>query len=90
MDRRLSRYGDSDERQRGWRKTPRSNEPRRLVWPAWQQPLDAAGIDALLDGWNPWRKQTWAALGVHAAWQSVRYQRRGSADNTRAIGAEML
>ena len=90
VDRRLSRLGDPDERQRGWRKAPGSNEPRRLVWPAWRQPLDAAGVDALLDGWNPWRKQTWSALGVHAAWRSVRYRCRGSADSTRAIGAEVL
>ena len=90
VDRRLSRYANPDERQRGWQKAPGSNGPRHFVWPAWQQPLDTAGIDALLDGWNPWRKQTWARLGVHAAWQSVPYQRRGSADNTRAIGAERL
>ena len=89
-DRRLSRYGDPDERQRGWRKVPGSNGTRRFVWPAWQQPLNTAGVDALLDGWNPWRKQTWAPLGVHTGWQSVRYLRRGSADNTRAIGAHML
>ena len=90
VDCRLSRYGNPDERQRGWRKEPGSNGPRRFVWPAWQQPLDTAGVDALLDGWNPWRKQTWAPLGVHAVWKSIQYQRRGSADNTRAIGAEML
>ena len=90
VDRRLSRYGNPDERQRGWRKVPGSNEPRRFVWPAWQPPLDAAGIDALLDSWNPWRRQTWSTLGVHAAWRSVRYKRRGPADNTRAIGAESL
>ena len=90
VDRRLGRYVDPDERQRGWRKAPGSKEPRRLVWPAWQQPLDTAGVDALLDSWNPWHKQTWASLGVHAAWQSIRYQRGGSADNTRAIGAQTL
>ena len=90
VDRRLSNRGNPDERQRGWRKVPERNEPRRLVWPAWQQPLDDAGIDALLDVWNPWRKHTWASLGVHAAWWSVRYQRRASADNTRAIGSEQL
>ena len=89
MDRRFGPSGNPDERQRGWRKGPGSNEPR-FVWPAWQHPLDAAGVDALLDVWNPWRKQTWALLNVHAAWQSVRYRRRGSADNTRGIGAEML
>ena len=90
VDRRLDRRGNSDERQRGWRNVPGSKEPRRFVWPAWRQPLDTAGVDALLDHWNPWRKQTWASLGIHAAWQSVRYQRRGSADNTRAIGAQIL
>ena len=90
LDRRFGRSGDPDERQRGWRKAPGSKERRRFVWPAWKQPLDTAGVDALLDLWNPWRRQTWAPLGVHAAWQSVRYQRRGSADNTRAIGSEML
>ena len=90
VDRRLGRYGDPVERQRGWRKAPGSTGRRRFVWPAWQQPLDTAGVDALLDGWNPWRKQTWARLGVHAGWQSVSYQRRGNADTTRAIGAEML
>ena len=62
VDRRLSRYGDPDERQRGWQKPPRRDGPRRFVWPAWQQPLDSAGIDALLDAWNPWRRQ---ALPCH-------------------------
>ena len=81
-----------DVRQRGWRKeAPGSNEPRRrFVWPAWRQPLDPAGIDALLDVWNPWRRQTWDALGIHAGWRSVEYRSRGSSDPTRGIGSEML
>ena len=90
VDRRLSRRSAPDERQRGWRKVPGGDEARSFVWPAWVQPLDTAGVDALLDLWNPWRKDSWASLGVHAAWQSVRYERRGSADNTRAIGARSL
>lgn len=90
VDRRLSSRGNPDERQRGWRRDPGRKGPRRLVWPAWRQPLDDAGIDALLDVWNPWRKHSWASIGVHAAWWSVRYQRRASADNTRAIGSEQL
>ena len=90
VDRRLGRHGAPDERQRGWRKAPGDDETRHFVWPAWGQPLDAAGIDALLDVWNPWRTNSWASLGVHAGWQSVRYERRGSADNTRAIGARSL
>ena len=90
IDRRLGLRGSPDERQRGWRSVRGSKEPRRFVWPAWQQPLDAAGVDALLDGWDPWRRQTWARLGIHAAWRSVKYRRRGDADVTKAIGAELL
>ncbi len=82
--------GNPDERQRGWRSPPRSDDPREFVWPAWKQPLDAWGIDALLDIWNPWRRGTWLSAGVHAGWHSVRYQRRATADRTRAIGAERL
>lgn len=89
-DGRLGRAVVSDERQRGWRKEPGGDEIRRFVWPAWQQPLTTAGIDALFDVWNPWRKQSWARLGIHSAWKSVRYLRRASADTTRAFGAEML
>ena len=90
VDHRHGRMGDLDERQRGWRKVPGGDGPRRFVWPVWQHPLDAPGVDALLDGWNPWRKQTWTFLGIHRAWQSVRFNRRGSADKTRAIGSAML
>ena len=89
VDRRLGRSGNPDMRQRGWRKAPGSNEARRFVWPAWQQPLDADGVDALLDVWNPWRKQAWAPLGVHAAWRIVPYEPKGD-ERTRAFGAEML
>ena len=89
-DSRLGQVGNPDERQRGWQKAPGSKEPRRFVWPAWQQALNTAGIDALLDVWNPTHKQTWGALGIHAAWRTVRYQPRNSADTTRAYGAEML
>ena len=90
LDRRLGRSGDPDERQRGWRRAPGSKERRRFVWPAWKQPLDTAGVDALLDIWNPWRKQTWAPIGVHTAWRSVQFRPKGLADNTRAIGEEPL
>ena len=90
VDRRFGRRGDADERQRGWRRSPGSDGRRRFVWPAWKQPLDIDGVDALLDVWNPWRKQSWTRFGVHAAWQSVAYQRRATADPTRAIGAEKL
>ena len=82
--------GNPDERQRSWRNPPRSSDPREFVWPAWEQPLDAWGIDALLDIWNPWRRAAWRRVGVHAGWHSVRYQQRATADATRAIGAGRL
>ena len=83
---------DAVERQRGWRKNPGSQQPRRFHWPAWRQPLDSAGIDALLDAWNPEpeARATWPRVGVHAAWRSVRFEPRGSTDKTRAFGAERL
>ena len=83
---------DAVERQRGWRKNPGSQQPRRFHWPAWRQPLDSAGIDALLDAWNPEpeARATWPRVGVHAAWRSVRFEPRGSTDKTRAFGAQRL
>ena len=89
-DRRLARYTDVGERQRGWRKTPGSREPRRFHWPAWRQPLDRAAIDALIDLWNPEKPARWARVGIHAAWRTVGFRPRGSADTTRAFGAERL
>ena len=88
-DRRLDRYADVGERQRGWRKAPGSQDQRRFNWPAWRQPLDRAGIDALMDAWNPEKRAGWLGVGIHAAWRSVRFKPRGS-DKTRAFGAERL
>lgn len=90
QDRRIDRRANIDDRQRGWRRSPGSSDPRRFAWPAWAYPLGVHGIDALLDAWNPHRRQTWPLLGVHAGWQSIRYEPRARADTTRAIGAEPL
>lgn len=92
VDGRLGGVGiRSDQRQRGWQRGPQPDGPRRFVWPAWQQPLDVAAVDALLDRWRPWHRQSWAALGVHAGWRSVPYEPRSrSSDRTRAIASEML
>ena len=87
IDRRLSRSPEARAMQRGWLRRRREH---RFVWPAWSQPLDCAGIDALLDTWKPDKKAAWPRTGVHAAWQSVRFKPRGSADTTRALGAERL
>ena len=88
-DRRLGRTR-ARETQRGWLTTSGSRPERRFTWPAWRQPLDDAGIDALLDAWTPHKKALWSRTGVHAAWQSVQFTPRGSADTTRAFGAEQL
>jgi len=87
FDKRLDRSADVFARQRGWREVDGSRERLNFHWPAWSQPLDGDGIDALLDAWNPERQVGWARLGVHAAWRSVQYESRSSADSTRAIGA---
>ena len=89
-DRRLDRYADVRERQRGWRSASERRDPRRFHWPAWSRPLDSAGIDALMDVWNPENRVTWPRVGVHAGWRSVRFDPRGSADTTRAFGPERL
>ena len=89
-DRRLDRYADVRERQRGWRRAAKSRTPRRFNWPAWSQPLDSAGIDALMDVWNPEKTATWPRVSVHAGWRSVGFDRRSNADTTRAFGAERL
>ena len=89
-DRRLDRSADVSARQRGWRQVAGSEEPRSFHWPAWSQSLDRDGIDALLDAWSPEREDWWTRLGVHAAWRSVLFERRSSADSTRAIGAVRL
>ena len=85
--------------QRGWLKWPLqdgSTSPRAFLWPAWRQPLDRHGIDALLDAWVSshknltWQRE-WRRLGVHTGWQIVPYKPRGgSADATRGFGSERL
>ena len=89
-DRRLDRRADLREMQRAWRKLRGTRNLRCFNWPAWRQPLDSTGIDALMDAWSPDSKDTWPRLGVHAGWRSVRFEPRGSADATRAFGAERL
>lgn len=72
--------------QRGWIRTSSRGAENRFKWPAWKEPLDHAGIDALLDVWTD--RRVWQRF-VHAAWQSVRFQPRGD-DKTRAFGSERL
>ncbi|WP_423930384.1 hypothetical protein [Candidatus Palauibacter sp.] len=75
--------------QRGWHRPRNRGRELWFIWPAWGSPLDRAGIDALLDIWNRGRKN-WPRVGVHAAWRSVRYEPKATADTTRGFGAEPL
>ena len=90
IDERLGRSSRARGIQRGWRMYAGKWPERRFLWPAWCQPLDSAGIDALLDAWTPHSRGLWPQTGVHAAWQTVRFRPRGSADTTRAFGALRL
>jgi len=85
-----SKTASDGGRQRGWRKPAGSQKVRRFYWPAWGQPLNVDGIDALLDVWSPEKRQRWSPLGVHEAWQSVTYETDNKKDVTRAYGSERL
>lgn len=91
------REGDTEPIQKGWLMWPPSDDglkERVFLWPAWRQPLDCHGIDALFDAWVSlhkhanWKRK-WELLGVHSAWQIVHYQRRGNEART-AYSSEHL
>ena len=88
-DKRLDR-GVEIAAQRGWQRREGSRELGTFYWPAWSQPLDSDGVDALMDIWNPEGKDTWGRVGVHAAWRSVQFQRAALSDVTRGFGAERV
>ena len=89
-------------RQRGWQ----IDGSNTFVWPAWGQPLDRYGVDALLDAWHgSWRhrklrnstkyewkpdRNIWKRLGVHAAWQSTRYAPASRSETNRGYGSMRL
>lgn len=87
IDQRLSRSPVARVVQRGWRQ---GSGPTWFSWPAWEQALDFAGADALLDAWRPDRKRGWQRLGIHAAWRTAKFEPRGSSDTTRAFASERL
>ena len=89
-DRSARRSSYASAVQRGWVRIPGSRREHRFMWPAWSAPLDRHAIDALLDIWKVDRKNVWSRVGVHAAWQSVQFKPRATADTTRAFGAERL
>lgn len=86
----INKYVRSSAKQRGWKRPTEGRSERCFVWPAWSQPLDIDGIDALLDIWK-WRdRNRWRSVGIHNGWRSVSYQPRGSGDRTRGFGSERL
>ena len=86
-DGRLQRDAFDGGRQRGWKSAGPRNSCFHL--PAWSQPLDVDGIDALLDAWDPDKESQWPILGVQAGWRSVALK-TDSNDCTRAYGTERL
>ena len=92
VDRRLAPRADGKPLQRGWRRSQGlGEETRRFAWPAWAQPLDCHGIDALLDVWTPGDKSAWPLLDVRAGWRTVGFKPRGGqSDPTKAFGKERL
>ena len=90
VDERKKRSPSARRLQRGWKRSDQKRIASRFRWPAWSQPLDAWGIDALMDFWIPERRSTWKRFGVHAGWQSVSYQPRKSSDPTKAFASEDL
>lgn len=75
--------GATNVRQRGWGN--RRTGPGQFRWAAWQPPLTAAGIDALLD-----RLYQSPETGPEftACWELVPYRGRGTNDVTRGFGSK--
>lgn len=86
-------------RQRGW--LGESVGKRRFWWPAWSDPLDRWGVDALLDHYSDFlvrrdisqskHPKRWPVafdrLSIFAHYISVPYEPTGSSDTTRGYGS---
>ncbi len=78
-------------RQRNWI-LDREQDSQLMTWPAWEQPLDLSGVDALLDLWADMirflvrgkrvSRTERSLIGIHAAWRTVAYKERGTSDTT--------
>ncbi|HLH69938.1 MAG TPA: hypothetical protein VKY90_13150 [Candidatus Dormibacteraeota bacterium] len=74
-------------RTRGWGTTPSV-----LVWPVWRPPLDRWAIDALLGlafGTRQVKRWRELGLGIHRAYESVRYQASGD-DRTTGFASRSV
>ena len=79
-----------EPRQRGWVKAKNGQKNTVIRWPAWLHSLGIDAIDALLDVWRPCDGLSWAALGIHAAWESVSYRSRAKNDPTKGFGSRRM
>lgn len=74
--------------------------PRRglhMTWPAWTQPLDCSGVDALIDLWCDLYERMArgqripraerSRLGIHSAWRTVSFLERGTSDTTVGLAS---
>lgn len=78
------------ERPRGWVDPP--SRRGAFSWPVWEQPLDAWGIDALLDRVHarPQDMKMLRRYGVFGSFRSVPYKPMADADTTRAYASERV
>ncbi len=90
VDGQLDRSANVRVRQNGWRRLLDSDGSLSFCWPAWRQPLDRYGIDALLDAWTPERQAAWPQFGICAAWRTVQFRPTTKRDMTRAFGSARL
>lgn len=83
-------HGDARDVGRGWRWDPIARSSR-FVWPAWADPLDRWGVDALLGlvFAGPPETRRGRLLGVTAGFEAVAY-RTSESDPTRGFAAKRV
>ena len=81
------------QRTRGWVPPKQKGQAESLRWPAWAQCIDRWAVDALLGVVFAARDApAWTRLGVgvFAAFETVTYQSKGTADPTRGFGSRRI
>ena len=88
-------------RQRCWHiDTSQPSRVQHMTWPAWSQPLDSSGVDALLDQWSALSERIahgrrvsrteLERLGIHAAWRTRSYEGRERQDPTVGYASDAM
>ena len=93
-DKGINKSARSSARQRGWRRLALANGQTELcfLWPAWNQPLDFDGIDALLDIWQWSDRSRWGSVGNSGwmAYREVSKARSGGHNEGFRLGAAVM